>query len=439
MMEERFLAHLEHSFPELLQNPVIIACSGGLDSMVLLELCKACRLQIEVAHCHFGLRGEASDGDAEFVRKAAESYEYKYHVKHFKTENYAAQNKLSIQEAARELRYAWFEALLADRPQDFLLTAHHADDQLETFLMHLGRGAGLQGLCGIPARQGRMYRPLLPFSRQDLEAYAADRHIAWREDASNRTDAYLRNRIRHHVIPQIKDTIPDFLDRFLDSLSHLQGSREILRQHMDGLRQQLGTPEKDWIRFELSALQTLKPQNALLFELFRAYGFTDWKALLKLLEAMPGKEVRSKTHRLLKDRQSLLLKPIEREGQTQYPVSLEGVQNRNLPVPLKVSLVTAMGRRAPEILYVDKETLKGGLTLRKWEEGDYFCPLGMTGRKKVSKFFKDLKLNQFEKESQWILLSGDDIVWILGLRADDRFKVTGKTREILRIECIDYC
>ena len=149
--------------------------------------------------------------------------------------------------------------------------------------------------------------------------------------------------------------------------------------------------------------------------------------------------MRSKTHRLLKDRQSLLLKPIEREGQAQYPVSLEEVQNRNLPVPLKVSLVTEMGRVAPEILYVDKETLKGGLTLRKWEEGDYFCPLGMKGRKKVSKFFKDLKLNQFQKESQWILLSGDDIVWILGLRADDRFKVTGETREILRIECIEDC
>ena len=435
-MEERFLAHLKSHFPELLQNPLIVACSGGLDSAVLAELCLAVGLQPELAHCHFGLRGEASDQDAVFVEAIAIKNDLKYHIKHFNTAEYIELNKQSLQEGARDLRYTWFDSLLQENSQHFLLTAHHADDQLETFLMHLGRGAGLHGLCGIPARKGRICRPLLPFLRSELEDYAAKRGLLWREDASNLSDTYLRNRYRHHVTPAIKAIAPDFIHSFLRSLEHLEGSRKILDLHIRELRQRLEIREESWLRYDIEALKGLKPLRPLLFELFRRYGFTDWDALEGLLDAMPGKEVHSSSHRLLRDRDCLLLKPVERNDTGVYTVSLTS-ENEHLPIPLAIESVEALGQTGPGILYVDKETLKGGLRLRKWREGDYFYPLGMKGRKLVSKFFKDLKFNQFQKESQWILLSGEAIVWLPGQRADDRFKVTGKTREILRIACID--
>lgn len=431
-----FQDHLKKRFPELLENPLIIACSGGLDSVVLTELCAASKLPFDLAHCHFGLRGEASDQDAAFVRALAMKYNVKIHVKAFETNKYASKNKLTLQEAARALRYGWFDTLLREDPEAYLLTAHQADDQLETFLMHLGRGAGLQGLCGIPERNGRIRRPLLPFCRERLEHYAEAGGIQWREDASNATDAYLRNRLRHHVVPAAKMAIPDLLSAFLTSLEHLRDSRDVLDQYISRLRRELEIPEEAWTRYDVATLKELQPLRPTLFELFRDYGFTDWESLVALLDAPPGKELHSKTHRLLKDREALLLQPIRQQDLRVYSVSLSG-NPPDLPLRLQISRVREIGDTGPEILYVDKETLKGQLSLRKWRKGDYFCPIGMRGRKRVSKFFKDLKLNQFQKEAQWILLCGEDIVWIPGLRADNRFKVTPDTREIIRIACTD--
>ncbi|SFR47897.1 tRNA(Ile)-lysidine synthase [Robiginitalea myxolifaciens] len=430
---------LKEKFPELAKEPVLVACSGGLDSVALVHLCKQTGLDFGVAHADFGLRGSESKADAEFVANLARKFNTEYFVKSFNTNYYANLHKLSVQESARNLRYHWFQVLLATTRYRWVLTAHHANDQLETFLMHLNRGAGLGGLCGIPERQGRILRPLLQVTRSELEEFISENGLAYREDSSNATDNYLRNRLRHHAVPPLLETLPGLLPAFLQSLEHLEGAREILLKHLEGIKASLVTQEADCLAFNLEQLASLSPRGPYLFELFAPYGFTDYRAIEDLLEGMSGKEVQSPTHRLLRDRKALLLKSKASEAIKEFQFDLW--ETGNYPPGLKITLVEAKMTPAsiqkdpdPNVLYLDKASLNQRLWLRKWRQGDYFCPIGMRGGKKVSKFFKDLKLSQFQKEAQWILGCGDRIVWLPGLRGDDRFKVTEATRQIIKLE-----
>lgn len=413
---------------------VLLACSGGLDSMVLMRLCLQAGIRLGLAHCNFGLRGSASKQDEAFVRKTASEAGVNVFVKCFNTNEYANAHGVSIQIAARELRYGWFEELLDQDKGAFVLTAHHADDQLETFLMHTGRGTGIEGLCGIPARNKHIRRPLLPFTRAELEAFALAEEIEWREDASNATLQYDRNRMRHLVVPSLKEATPGFLKGFATTLKYLKGSRAILEDYAGELRNRLGESTGEQTRYRVADLLRLQPREDYLFMLFRNYGFTDWRAISDLLSGISGKEVTSSSHRILRDRDFLCIRPFEEleEGVFILEPDSRGIET---PLRLRMRTVKGMGPTDAKILYADKETLNKGLLLRKWKKGDYFYPLGMKGsRKLVSKFFKDSKLSQFEKEAQWLLCSGEDIVWIPGLRADDRFKVTDTTRNILQIE-----
>lgn len=431
-MQEAFRTHLESEFPELFGESFIIACSGGLDSVVLTHLCSALGLDFILAHANFQLRGAASDADGVFVADLAHTMNKKHIIKAFDTKGYVSLNKVSIQEGARQLRYHWFEELVGDGAGNYVLTAHHADDQLETFLINLSRGSGLEGLCGIPPRNKHVRRPLLPFSRTQLEGYARSKGIDWREDATNTGLDYLRNRIRHLAVPGLKEAIPDLLERFGDTLGHLQGNRELIRNHMTDIRARVVSQGPDGVHFQLDELQRLSPQAPYLHALLYPYGFRDWAAVERLLGGSSGKEVLSPTHRLLRGRGALILRPISNPSHGPYPVGPD-LQPEGLPLKLDFQSVQTMEAVSPTILYVDREALKQGLTLRKWQEGDYFYPLGMTGGKKVSKFFKDLRLSQYQKEDTWLLCSGEDIVWVVGLRADDRFKVTPETQQILKI------
>lgn len=432
-MLDAFKSHLSDQFPELLDSVFLLACSGGLDSMVLTHLCAAAGLEFELAHCNFNLRGEASENDQELVRETAEKLGITYHVKSFDTIGYVNQNKVSIQMSARAMRYEWFDQLTAsEKALRYIVTAHHADDALETFLINLGRGSGLEGLCGIPARTANIRRPLLPFSREALAAYAESAGIPWREDASNAETRYLRNRLRHEVIPALKAASNGFLDQFGTSIRHLDGSRAMMQRYMDGVFREVSRESQGILVFSIPALRSLHPREAHMYELFREYGFTDWMALSRLLESETGREVQSPTHRLLKNREELLLKPKVPVGKGPWtfdPLNPEA----NLPIDLTVEEVTGMHQGNKDVLYADKETLNKELTLRKWQKGDYFYPIGLNGRKRVSKFLKDAGLSRFDKEATWILCSGEDIVWVLGHRADDRFKVTDSTRKILKI------
>lgn len=384
-----------------------------------------------MAHCNFHLRGEESNKDEVFVRGLAKSLKKNIHVTHFKTTEYAHSHKLSIQMAARELRYNWFKELMHLQGIDTLVTGHNADDQLETFLINLSRGTGIEGLTGIPAKTATISRPLLKFSRDEIMAYAKTHGLIWREDASNQDIKYLRNNIRHTIVPRLKELHPAFMDNFLRTLDHLSDTMEINQEYLKGLKEKLFIPEDGHKKISTISLLALSPTKTYLFYLFRDYGFTQWDDIYDLLTGSSGKEVHSATHRLLKDREFLLLqKNGDRDGGV-YKI-LENQTEIEEPMSIKITEVDQIENFSQNTLYVDKEKLKYPLTIRKREKGDYFCPLGMVGKKKLSKYFKDEKLSTFSKEAQWLLCSGDQIVWVVGKRADDRFKITGSTKRIVK-------
>ncbi len=383
-------------------------------------------------HCNFGLRGTESDGDERFVIDLAKGFGKTYQVKTFDTMEYVETHKVSVQMAARELRYHWFKGLMQVNNIDYLVTAHHADDDIETFIINLSRGTGIKGLTGIPVKSNDILRPLMPFSRMQILSFARSKDIEWREDKSNEETKYLRNKVRHQIVPLLKELHPTFLDNFKSTQEFLYQTALIYDNHITQLKEDLFEKEGDVIRISIKALSGLNPMNAYIYGLFRDYGFTEWNDVSELVHAMSGKEVRSKTHRLIKDREVLLLAKIGTDNQNKFQIegTDEEVQD---PIHLAIRSVDKIEETSPGVLYVDKETLKYPMTLRKWEKGDYFYPLGMHGRKKLSKYFKDEKVNIVAKENQWLLCSNNDIVWVVGKRADERFKITEKTKHIVKI------
>lgn len=431
-MQNEFRKHIEEHFPELLQNKFLLACSGGVDSVVLAHLCNQCELDFSLAHCNFQLRGADSDQDEQFVRELARQMNKSLWVEHFNTKAYVNKHKVSVQMAARDLRYDWFKDLMAKHHIKTLVTAHHADDNLETFLINLSRGTGIKGLTGIPEKTDTISRPLLPFSRLQLAQYAEQEKLTWREDQSNADIKYLRNKIRHEIIPLLKETHTTFLQNFHETQKHLQQIADISEVHLKELKTRLFKEDGDVVRIAVKSLQNLEPLEAYLHGLFHVYGFTAWNDLKQLVTAMSGKEIRSKTHRLLKDREELILSKLEEEQINSYAIA-ETTTALLEPLAMTINLVDNIGETSPNVLYVDKETLKYPLVLRKWQKGDYFYPLGMQGRKKLSKFFKDEKMDVFSKEKQWLLCSDTDIVWVVGKRLDNRFKITPRTKKIIKI------
>ncbi|MBD0777482.1 tRNA lysidine(34) synthetase TilS [Maribacter sp. ANRC-HE7] len=431
-MQNEFRLHIEEHFSELLQNKFLLACSGGLDSVVLTHLCNQCELDFSLAHCNFQLRGTESDLDEQFVRELAKQLDKTLYVEHFDTKGYVNSHKVSVQMAARELRYGWFKELMGKHQIKTLVTAHHADDNLETFLINLSRGTGIKGLTGIPEKTDTISRPLIPFSRAQVAEYAKQGQLSWREDQSNAELKYLRNKIRHEIIPLLKETHPTFLHNFHTTQRNLQQIADISEVHLKDLKTLLFKEEGDVVHIAVKPLQALEPIEAYLHGLFHVYGFTAWNDLKQLLTAMSGKEIRSKTHRLLKDREELILSKLEEEQISSYTIE-ETTTAIEEPLAMTISLVDNIGETGPNVLYVDKETLKYPLVLRKRQKGDYFYPLGMQGHKKLSKFFKDEKMDVFSKEKQWLLCSNTDIVWVVGKRLDNRFKITPNTKRILKI------
>ena len=309
-MISRFQDHMQQSFPFLKGKKLLVASSGGIDSMVLTDLLFKLDYQIAIAHCNFHLRGKESDLDEAFVIKSAKKLKIPYHVISFDTKGYAQQKNISIQMAARDLRYEWFEELLQKQDLHYLLTAHHADDNLETFLINFSRGTGLDGLTGIPAMNNKTIRTLLPFSRKEIEQYAKENNITWREDQSNKETKYLRNKLRHDIIPLLKELNPGFLESFNKTVDHLKGSTQILNDKIDELRKEVQTIDGDNLKFKIQNLRSLSNPKAYLFELLKEYGFTEWDDILLLLDAQTGKKVFSKTHQLLKDREYLIVSPL---------------------------------------------------------------------------------------------------------------------------------
>ena len=434
-MLDRLKNHIAHNFPFLENKKLLLATSGGLDSIVMAHLFNQLNHTIALAHCNFQLRGLESFEDQNFVQDYAEANAIPIFVTQFDTEAFAKDYKLSTQVAARDLRYNWFYELLETEEFDYILTAHHADDNIETFLINLSRGTGLEGLVGIPAQNDKIIRPLLLFSREEIANYAHENNIKWREDSSNASDKYLRNKIRHDLVPLLKELNPHFIPSFKKTQSYLQESQAMVEDASIMVYQQVARQEEDGIYFDLNQLKKLPNYTSYLYQWLHEFGFSAWDDIYDLVESQSGKYVFSAEFRLLKDRDSLILSLIDLDNMKEEYFIDAGTKDVKIPLNLSFSKVDKVCIPTITAIFVDEDKLEFPLVLRRWNEGDSFQPFGMEGKsKKVSKLFKDAKLSLLKKENVWILWSGNKIVWVVGLRQDERFREDNKTRNILKIE-----
>lgn len=429
----KFQNHITTKFPQLKDKKLLLAVSGGIDSMVLLDLFYKLRFDICVAHCNFQLRGKESDGDELLVRETCQDRYIPYFIETFHTTEFANEKKLSIQLAARKLRYQWFQELLLENQLDYLVTAHHLDDNVETFLINFTRGTGLEGLTGIPAQNGNIIRPLLAFSRLEIENYALENEIQWREDSSNASDKYFRNKLRHDIVPILKELNTGFLDSFQNTLHHLQQAENLVNDASKLVYEKVVEEKESQLEIHLKPLLEFQNYKAYLYQWLKSYGFSAWNDIYDLVDAQSGKQIFSETHFLLKDREKLILSVRKSSNEEEIYVIKSLDDKVNIPLKLRFYKAVNIFETHSNCIFVDESKLKFPLTIRKWQEGDYFYPSGMSGKKKLSKYFKDEKYSLLDKENQWLLGSEDQIVWVVGKRADDRFTSKETTQNIIKI------
>jgi tRNA(Ile)-lysidine synthase len=425
--------HIENELPFIKGKRILVAVSGGIDSMVLADLLLKLHFQIAVLHCNFQLRSYESDADAILVQNWTQINKLDFFTKKFETTLFAAENNVSIQMAARDLRYDWFEEIRAKNQYDYIATAHHLEDQLETFIINLSRGTGLDGLLGIPQLHRNIVRPLSKFSKEQIQQYAAKQAIVWREDASNASDKYLRNKIRHHIVPTLKSLNPTFLQNFQQTLHHLKQSQSLVNEGYEMVFKNLIVHDHNVQICAVEKLVALKNYPAFLYEWLKGFGFKAWLDIESLVHAETGKYVESEGFILQKEYGNLVLQPqITKKNNTKYFI-YDTNEKLNLPLRIDFKMVEKVLLSNPNTIFVDFDILVFPLQLRNWQENDVFYPFGMIGKKKLTKFFKDAKIPQFQKQQTWVLCSGSDIIWIVGFRADNRFKVTKQTKNIIQI------
>ena len=418
---------------------LLVAVSGGIDSVVLLELLHQMEMECGVAHCNFHLRGEESDGDFEFVKNLAEKYGMAFYSKDFDTKAYASQNKISIEMAARDLRYQWFDQLCEVFNYKYVAIGRHAHDVAETLLINLARGTGIHGLTGIKSKLGKIIRPLLPFTRKQLEEYARKNDLQYREDSTNRETDFVRNKIRHQVIPVLEEINPGIRNTMMENVQRFREVEQIYNDVIEQNRLHLVFQRENKLLISIQRLKELQAPVSHLHEILSPYGFhhRDVKNIAESIHAISGKLFYSPTHQLLRDREYLILSKREENDNSEYLIQENDV-NLELPIKMDLNLIDRTPAfqfsTNPKIACLDANRLKFPLKLRKWQEGDQFRPIGMKGKKKISDFFIDQKFSLQEKENTWLLLSGNKIVWVIGHRMDDRFKITDSTTKIYRIE-----
>jgi len=418
---------------------ILLAVSGGIDSVVLSELFYRAGFNFALAHCNFKLRGKEADGDQLFVEKLAEKYNVRFYCRSFPTKKYAEKNRLSIQMAARKLRYQWFEEILKESGCRYIATAHNLDDQIETVLINLTRLTGIAGLHGIKPKQGNLIRPLLFAYRKDIEAYTTQNGIIYREDSSNKSDQYTRNFVRHKIIPLFETINPEFRGTLNRTIEQVANTEDIYYRHIQEIKKQLISEDNNSLRLNIEELKKLQPLDTYLFEFLRPYGFNFSQIgnLIDSLENIPGKQFISENYILTKDRRELIITPKTHENIITYFIE-KSDEEITAPVHLRLS----SGKKTGELnvqtykttAMIDYDKLTFPLTIRKWIKGDLFYPLGMTSRKKLSDFFTDNKFSLPEKQNIWLLCSGKDIIWIIGHRIDSRYKISEKTKTVYTLE-----
>ncbi len=409
-------------------DKLLVAVSGGVDSMVLCDLLLRSQLNFSVAHCNFQLREKESDEDEKFVRNYCSENQIQFFYKKFEVKKFKESGNFSTQMAARELRYEWFDELISEHKFKYLLTAHHLNDSLETFIINLSRGTGIEGLTGMNSR--KIVRPLLSYSKAEILSYAEDRNLKWREDSSNQTSDYVRNKIRQKIFPVLEEIHPQFLENFSKSIQFLNEENQMMQNHLEIIKNQLFKINNNVISISISELKKLNPIESYLHHLFIDFGFQKPKEILKLTDSQNG-EIQSKTHRLIRNRNQVLI--VEKSWE-KSDAEIELNQGEILEKPLYLKILESEVRDLSADECLDAEKIKFPLRLRKMKTADVFFPFGMKGSKKLSKFFKDEKYSKLEKEDAWLMVDDEDrIVYVVGKRIDDRFKSTKHTHKYLNI------
>ena len=437
-MIDQFQAYINRYNLLAESDKVILALSGGIDSMVLADLLLKAKVEFVAAHCNFHLRGEESDGDEKFVRDYAERNGIQCFVKHFETEKYAAEQSISIEMAARDLRYAWFEELRQQLGYDKIAVAHHADDQAETFFINLLRGAGLNGLKGMKPQNGVIIRPLLWALREQIRKYAVENQILWREDHTNAESVYLRNKIRNQLLPAFDELHAEARQGLYKSLEHLAAENELYRELLQEKLGQIIEYNGDIQRIPYSAFLIQHSSFQLLFEWLRQYGFnTDQCHFIhEAVGTGIGNQYFSPTHCVVIGRDDLQLSEINEKTDVEIQIQI-GEEEILSPIHLRFSKMEKTAdfiiNKSSDVAQLDFDKLRFPLTLRHWRHGDRFCPLGMKGSKLLSDFFVDQKFTEYQKQNVWLLVSAEgDIFWVVGYRIDDRFKIVNDTKTVFQ-------
>jgi tRNA(Ile)-lysidine synthase len=509
---------------------LLLAVSGGVDSVVLCELFKQSGYSFIIAHCNFKLRAEESERDAAFVQQLATHYNVPFLMKEFDTKGYAASKKLSIQEAARELRYGWFEELTGSKKYEVgsrkseagslrsevgsqnsevrsrkseganrkseagdgnpkhgegaaqepthhspltthhspltthLVTAHHLDDNIETMLMHFFRGTGIHGLRGMLPKQGNIVRPLLFVRKQELKQFAEENKLQWVEDSSNAMDKYSRNYFRNQLIPFVQKIYPETENNLAGNLRRFADMEMLYDQALDLHKKKLLEYKGEEIHIPVLKLKKSVPLHTIAYEIIKEFGFTSAQTdeVIHLLDSESGRFVQSASHRIIKNRRWLIIAPVQSEHAQTLIIeedddaivfesgrlvidhlaidSKQQAKGKRQLAPGDSQPATGFTEwreqlpKEPSIAFIDRKEVQFPLILRKWKKGDYFYPLGLNKKKKLARFFIDQKLSLTDKEKVWVLESNKKIVWVVGMRIDDRFKVTEATKQILHIK-----
>jgi tRNA(Ile)-lysidine synthase len=436
------------------KDKLLLAVSGGVDSVVLCELCKQAGYDFAIAHCNFQLRGEESERDEQFVRALAEKYGVAFYSETFDTKTVSKKEKKSIEETARDLRYNWFNELIGNTQlaksneaaaahcplpiAHWLLTAHHANDNVETVLMNFFRGTGIKGLHGILSKQNKIIRPLLFATKKELLVFADENKLQFVTDYTNAENDFTRNYFRNELIPSIKKIFPEVEENILKNIGRLGEAGQLYNQAIALHKSKLLEQKGNEIHIPVLKLQKVQPLATIIYEIIKHYNFTahQTQEVVTLLQSESGKYVQSPSHRIIKNRKWLVISPnkiseaahilIEEEGSLQF--AMGSLQVKKI-INNQFSIINNQ-----EVAQFDAAEIKFPLLLRKWKQGDYFYPLGMQKKKKLSRFFIDQKLSLTQKEKVWVIESNKKILWVVGMRIDDRFKITGTTKAILQFE-----
>lgn len=419
----------------------LLACSGGVDSMCLADLLITSGIHFELAHVNFQLRGDESEGDMDFVRTWADSNNITYHINRVDTLSYSKTKGISIQMAAREIRYSFFEEIRASQKLHGILLAHHEDDQLETIFLNLLRGTGIEGVYGMAERKGWLIRPLLPYSKAEIQRYVVENQLKWRDDSSNKKDDYKRNNLRINGLPAIYDLEPDARKNLLTSFQRLKDTGRAFSGLFEIWESTYIRKESDYQFLSLKAIQNQAGNSTILYFWLRPFGFNSdqAQAIANGLEGpKTGNLFKSSSHLLHFNRDELVLAPIQEDFK---PITIPE-SDTELNLPEGKFLITIQNHpfsldKNPLHAQLDRSRLEFPLLIRTWKEGDKFVPLGMNSHKKISDFLIDSKVPLAKKRSVKVLVSGNEIAWVIGLRIADWAKFTSATQNIVYFKKTD--